>query len=186
MKYKFIAILTIITLGVAWITYSEAHNVVVPPDGPSDSGVFYNPDADGEGIVLTRSGDNIVFYFYTYHPEDGCWNSKIEGCNDQRWFVSSLSPLVKETFATGTLFATIGLGFDSCVGGRAVTIPESTATVVQNGSCYQLIPVGDFLLTRDGEGWSLLVERLDEHLPKTDPIFNNIFNFDTPLIYATD
>jgi len=163
---------------------AQSHDVP-PIETADDSGIFYDPDRDGEGIVLTRNGNDIVFYFYTYHPNEGCWNSKAEGCNDQRWFVSGVAPLIQDSVVTGQFHITKGMDFHPCTGPK-ITPEASTMTIMELQSCYEIILVGDFLLTRNGDGWNLQVSQKGDFLPKNDPIYTTDYTFDTPLLKGTD
>ena len=82
-----------------------------------DSGLYYNPERDGEGINLIRNKDTVVFYFYTYEPNEGCWNIEIpesglvteENCNEQRWFLCAGDALDAENSLEVWVFIGLGL-----------------------------------------------------------------------------
>ena len=45
---------------------------------------------------------------------------------------------------------------------------------------------GRYLMTRYNEGWRMIVIHFGEILDKEDPLFNQVYEFSTPLFLATD
>jgi hypothetical protein len=171
--------LTLIILALS--SNTEAHT---PPGGTSDSGLFYNPERDGEGINLIRNGDHVVFYFYTYEPHETCWNIEIpEGglvteanCNEQRWFLSG-GDKIDDGIIEGWLYTGLGTGYPKCLPN-----PEDPFLTV----CGEAHIVGRYIMARNLTGWRMVVVRVGDILDKEDPLFNQVFDFNTPLFMATD
>jgi len=146
-----------------------------------DSGLYKNPDRYGEGIALDRSGDTVVTYFFTYGadicgqpippspspappvPPDDCVP------DGQRWFLGA-DPIVNNTVVTGLLYMTAGVYY-----------PDGLSGVVGDD-----FAVGVYTLVREGEGWLLAVDRFGPELEADDYLFSTVFDFTTPLFYATD
>ena len=151
----------------------------VPPT--VESGIFYDADRDGEGIVVTADEDGILFYFYTYHPDYGCWNSKDPDCSDQRFFVSTKEPLIRDTYVIGDLYTTVGTYYPECVGEGPKVSPAS-----DRKTCGVNVLIGEFFLSRIDGGWALEVDQEGDFLPEDDPLYETTYEFDTPLMYGTE
>lgn len=146
-----------------------------------DSGVYFNPEADGEGIVLIRNGDLFVTYLFTY-GEDICGLPvppvvspepevvEGEGCvgNGQRWFVGADE--ATGDFVTGFLYVTDGIDYPAALDGKVATETK----------------VGVYTLARDGTGWALFVTRFGPALEVDDPLFSGIYELSSALLRATD
>ena len=168
-----------------------------------DSGSYYDPDRDGEGLQLSRNGDIIQFFFYSYKPHydysdslddygkyGGCYGIELpkgglateENCSKNRWFYSAGDVIAKDgQQVEGWLY--MGLGLDYPKGIPDVADPFKVR--VGEG-----VLVGRYILQRtigiNGAGWALVVIRFAEVLPKDDPVFNMVFSFNTLLFEAKD
>lgn len=168
MKYILAALLALMTL----------------PAFAMDSGLYFNPERDGEGINLIRNGDKVVFYFYTYQPHERCWNVEVpegslvtdDNCNEQRWFLSAGDKLQEDTIE-GWLYIGLGTGYPKCLPN-----PEDPFLSV----CGDAHIIGRYIMARNQNGWRMIVVRVGEILDKEDPLFNQVFDFTTPLFMATD
>lgn len=154
----------------------------------AQSGLYFNPDRNGEGITLTTDGDLYVTYFFTYGgyqcdtireptvspslpPEEPC------DLNGQRWFFGADLYKKDKDLVEGTFYMTTGVDY-----------PEGA---LSNDNPFgvdvgQAIPVGNYALRARGEGYQLRVFQLDENavLPDDDYLFEVIFDFNTLLFGA--
>lgn len=141
-----------------------------------DSGLYFNPDRNGEGISLQRNGDTVVTYFYTYGAET-CPDPDLPtvspvpdeivcGHDGQRWFLA-VDDIVGNV-VSGLLYITEGQNYPG-----SGTVGDET-------------PVGTYTLVRDGDGWAMAVNRFGPALDADDYIFATIFEFTTKLLSATD
>jgi hypothetical protein len=142
-----------------------------------DSGLYHNPDRNGEGILLQRNGDTVVTFLFTYgaeicglpippipSPEPPVLPDDCQPIG-QRWFLG-VNDIVGNV-VSGILFATNGApGSDPVVG--------------------EEIAVGTYTMVRDGAGWLLAVNRFGPELDIDDPLFAEIFDFSALLFSATD
>jgi len=142
-----------------------------------DSGIYHNPDINGEGILVQRNGDKVVVFLFTHgaevcglpivplpsppapEPQDGCQPL------GQRWFFA-VNEIVGNVLS-GILFISNGIQNSSPV------IGDETA-------------VGTYTMVRDGGGWLLAVNRFGPELSTDDPLFAEIFDFSTLLFAADD
>ena len=85
-----------------------------------DTGIYFDPNRDGEGIVLNRAGERVQFYFFTYEDADDCWNITIpesglvtsDNCHETRWFLNSPATLSPDGLeASGYLYGVVGLNY---------------------------------------------------------------------------
>jgi len=141
-----------------------------------DSGLFYDPDRQGEGIVVTKFNDLVAFYFFTYGglycgEDTDVYPSPlpewyVEGCdyNGQRWFLG-VNEMDGDT-VTGDLYMTHGLFYPH---GIVHNVGQETV-------------VGHYLLIRMGSGWVLDVDRVGDALPSWDWIFNSNYDFSNHLL----
>jgi hypothetical protein len=178
MKYFLCLLALMVALPAATQTRPE------PEPYLPDSGIYYDDARDGEGIVVIRDNEGIVFYFYTYHPDQGCWNSKDEDCSDQRFFVSSKESPLKEMFVVGELYTTLGVNYPDCA--EAVIDVSPPAKPEDKLTCGRNILVGEFLLSREDFGWTLEVDQVGDFLAKDDPLYTTVYTFDVPLMFGTE
>jgi hypothetical protein len=147
----------------------------------ADSGLYYDPGRNGEGLSLHTNGDTVVGFLFTYGGEDSEVSMPIppyvspqfpleEPLNGQRWFLLSPGTLVGDC-ADGELY--IG-------GGVNYPVP-----LVPNGiGDVRLVAL--YTLCKLGDGWQLLVERTeDSPLAEDDPLFLVNFDFDV-LLFSGD
>lgn len=141
-----------------------------------DSGQYFDPERNGEGIILQRSGDLVVTFLFTYgfeicglpippipSPEPPILP---DGCEPigQRWFFGADE--IVGNVVSGILFVTEG-----------TTAPDTVG---------EEIPVGAYTMVREGDGWLFAVDRFGPELSADDPLFARIFDFNTLLFEATD
>lgn len=149
----------------------------------ADSGLYYNTSRSGEGLSLHRDGDLVAGFFFTYGGD--CEEVVVpitpyvspavilsDPLNGQRWFMISGDLLVDDTYAVGLLYQTGGVNYPLGLSPNGVG-----AAVV----------VGEYLLERSGDGWSLTVTPThDTQLALDDPLFTQAFNFSTTLLSSGD
>jgi len=150
-----------------------------------DSGLYMDETRSGEGITLTRNGDILQFFFFTYEPNSECWN--LENipevtdwnehlCHEQRWFLSGGDELIGDT-VTGFLYTTVGIDYP--VG---ISNPDDPfATTVGDD-----FVIGLYILRRQGEGWRLVVFPVGDVLPIDDVLFTTTFDFNRVILHADD
>lgn len=148
-----------------------------------DSGLYYDPDYDGEGISLQRNDNTIVVFLYTYGGEDAEIPVEVppflspqypleEPLNGQRWFLTSNCELQNEETCTGVMYGTGGINYPVPLEPNGIGAP---------------VVVGEFELLRVGEGWYLVVDRVEESpLAEDDPLFERLYTFTVPLFYSED
>lgn len=150
-----------------------------------DSGVYSNPDRDGEGLSLHVSGTTVVGFLFTYGQLEEELALSLPPIvspqlqlildpplNGQRWFLISGDELIDNQYVTGKLYQGGGLNYP------VKLHPHGVGAVV---------PVGNYLLERSGDGWSLTVENIKGGpLGDMDPLFMVIFDFDLKILDASD
>ena len=149
-----------------------------------DSGLYYNAERDGEGILLLRNKDTVVNYFFTYEPHQGCWGITLpkgsrttyDNCHEQRWFFSA-DEINDKGLVKGFLYAATGLDYP-------YGVPDPVNPFAAIIGEAQL--VGLYVLQRSDTGWRMVVARVGEFLDEEDPLFDTVFDFQTPLFEATD
>lgn len=150
-----------------------------------DSGLYTDETRYGEGITLTRNGDTVQFFLFTYEPNEGCWNTlsipevadwEEHSCHEQRWFLSGGNKLIGDT-ATGFIYSTVGIDYP--VG---ITDPDDPFVSIV-GDDYV---VGLYVLKRQGLGWRLVVFPVGETLDIDDPLYTTTFDFNKVILKADD
>ena len=149
-----------------------------------DSGSYYNIERDGEGLQLSRSGDQVQFFFYTYDDWQGCPSLNIPkgglvdstNCHENRWFFSDANVIdEKRGTVEGWLYTGVGVNYP-----KGVVDPQDPfLSVVGQGYV-----VGRFILQRSGDGWRMVVVRFGNLLAKGDSLFSEVFEFNTMLFPA--
>ena len=151
-------------------------------DTSSDSGLYFNPDRDGEGLALHRSGKTVAAFVFTYggaeaevpQPIGPFFSPQIpldEPLNGQRWFMISGDPLIGDV-ATGILYITGGVNYPDVLQPLSIGTAEA---------------VGNYELSRNGDGWDLIVVRSSgSRLAADDPLYTVDFSFDTLLFESGD
>lgn len=148
------------------------------------SGLYYDADRDGEGLMLMRDGERVVGYFYTY---GGLWCGEvvrppvvspappvepIPECdlNAQRWFFFA-DPFVEKVGAAGILYASEGVNYPDG------EFDETNPFGVIVGKVF---PVGTYFLRPWEDGYQMVVVPPDGTKPD-DPLYQRVFNFTTLL-----
>jgi hypothetical protein len=146
-----------------------------------DSGIYFDLKRGGEGISLHRDGDRVVVYLFTYGGEDQevpvfmpPWVSPqvpLENpLNGQRWFL--MSDVIDGDTLAGIVYQSGGINYP------VKLHPNDIAAAVA---------VGNYELTRAGEGWDLvIVPSANSPLAADDPLFTVDFKFSTRLFVAGD
>lgn len=157
--------------------------ILIPPvlAFAGDSGLYFDQNRNGDGISIQRSGDTVVMHLYTYgavvcglpippvpSPEPPVLPDDCQPIG-QRWFVGT-GEIANETAVTGLLYATHGLNYPDGIG----------------DAIGEEFTVGVFTLVREDAGWLLAVERFGPELGPDDYLFSAVFDFTSPLFYATD
>lgn len=135
MKYWFTVLASLFLLGTAQA---------------ADTGVWYNPARNGDGINLITRDSTLVVYYYTYR-------------DDVQVIPPSVSPEppIVDPIAPNSAVWYLGLAHDydgeSATGilyiGEAFSYP-----LVSNNAVGEAQEVGRFTILRDGEGWTLEVD----------------------------
>jgi hypothetical protein len=151
-----------------------------------DSGLYKDETRFGEGITLTRNGDTIQIFFFTYEPNDGCWNlytipdvadwGEDTRCHEQRWFLSAGNKLIGDT-VTGFIYSTVGINYPE-------GIPDPLDPFVS--LVGQDFVVGLYVLRRQGEGWRFVVFPVGDNLDPSDPLYNVTYDFSKVIMLADD
>lgn len=154
-----------------------------------DSGLFYDTSRDGEGIVLTRDGQWVNFFLFTYGAY-GCDGKQLPSVspvisldeqmceyNGQRWFFATDKYDKDSEEVEGFLYITQGVNYPAGVPDGA----DPFVNIVGDP-----IAIGIYILKRHDKGWRLLVVPFGQFLEPDDELFAPIFNFTTPLMWAND
>ena len=158
-----------------------------------DSGLYYDELRNGEGILLLKSGETNVLYFFTYgaHECDEISDlASINGSNGsdcdyngQRWFYAVSEPEEEDDVTPqsdhefgGTMYMTRGINYPD---GEPHDLIPFVHNVGKN------LAIGKFLLRRNLGGWLMDVAPVGDALDKEDFIFERIFKFEKRL-FAVD
>jgi hypothetical protein len=148
-----------------------------------ETGLFYDADREGSGIMVLRDERLTVLYMYTYgarschHYLEPSVSPSVPyggecGIDGQRWFFLADKWNEADDEATGFLFMAEGDNFPQGI--PDVTNPFSVII-------GKAIPVGVYVLRPSGDGYQMLVVRFGDSLDGDDPLYGRIFNFTTPL-----
>ena len=161
----------------------------------SDSGLYFNPERDGEGIQVSRNGDTIQIFFYTYEPNDECWNITIpegglvtdDNCHEQRYFFTAGNTLFDNSVATGYLYTTAGLDYPEGLTnlGNPFVAQVGEAIVVAQYSLQRVLWI-DPKTQELRNGFRMVFVRFGDVLDEDDPLFTQVYDFPTQLFAATD
>jgi len=151
----------------------------------ADSGLYMDETRSGEGITLTRAGDIVQFFFFTYEPSTDCWNFanlpevtdwNEHSCHEARWFLTGGDELIGDT-VTGFLYATVGIDYP-----LGISDPDDPfASVVGDD-----FVIGLYILRRQGDGWRLVVFPVGDALDIEDPLYTTTFDFNHVLLEASE
>ena len=149
-----------------------------------DSGTYYNPERDGEGLQLTRSGDLVQIFFYTYEPYQGCWNVELpdtglvtrDNCHEQRFFMSGGDHIAADR-VEGWLYSTVGLDYHIGI------VDPLNPFLSRVGEAHV---VGLYILERKDAGWRMVVVQFGDLLDGDDPLYTEVFEFSQVLLQPTD
>ena len=151
-----------------------------------DSGIYEDKSAPGEGIILQRNKDIIVFYFFTFGGND-CDEYPVTiigpvpfmGCGEQsgRWFYAANEYNDKNQESSGFIYTAKGTNWPDGV--------PSTEDPFINEVSESFI-VGIYILRRHDEGWRLFIQRFGSVLHEDDHIFDRVFNFTSPVFYVSE
>jgi hypothetical protein len=156
----------------------------------ADSGLYYDAERDGEGILMLRNGDTVVTYMFTY-GEDNCPDTDPvpspstvdddDECdlNGQRWFfgVDEYEEISEEV--AGTLYMGVGTNYP-------VGVQDKFDPFVMNVG--QAVPAGEYILRRREDGWRMWIGPLSKGgvLDEDDVLFDKVFEFRTQLFEADE
>lgn len=156
MKY----LLPLILLFASFYAFAE------PP-----SGSYYNPDRDGEGLIVYVRDSTLVFYFFTYYdrftsveptvspaPPDPV---EISCKNEGVWFIGIAQDWDGQGASGDVLLA------------RALDYPNVDPITNQ---LQAMIKIGGFTATAQEGGFDLIVTSTG-YFPSTMYLFNNVFHF---------
>lgn len=150
-----------------------------------DSGIYFDSDRDGEGIVMTRNKNLIQIYVYTYDPWQGCPGITVpkgglvteNTCYENRWFLTGGDTIdADDMIVTGYMYMGLGLSYP-----KGIVDPKDPFKSIVGEAHI----VGLYVMQRFGEGWRLAVVRFGTLLPKNDPLFSQIFEFTDRLLEGT-
>jgi len=138
------------------------------------TGVWHNPDRNGEGISLIDRGETLVVYFYTYrdvsHPIPPTVSSEppvVEPAqpNTSAWYLGVAEDFDGES-ASGIFYATEAFNYPDADDGAVASVEE----------------VGRFTLVRDGDGWILEIDYSYNYLIPWHATVYGIHEFPTAII----
>ena len=160
-----------------------------------DSGLYYDELRDGEGILLLRSMDTFVMYFFTYGAHEcdeindlaSLNGSNGSDCdyNGQRWFYAVVAPEEDDEEPStdsehefgGTMYMTRGINYPD---GEPHDLIPFVHNVGKN------IAIGKFILRRNLGGWLMDVAPTGNALDEDDFIFERIFKFEKRLFVVDE
>ena len=142
-----------------------------------DSGLYYDEQRNGEGILVMVDGTKYVTYFFTYGglecefdkapepkgiEEDDC------DLNGQRWFFGSddFDPLLGQV--GGTLYMAHGILYP-------IGEPVDNEPFIHNVG--KAVAVGKYVLRPNGDGFLMDVAPTGEVLDEMDPLYEEIYIF---------
>jgi hypothetical protein len=148
----------------------------------AESGIFFDPARDGEGVTVFVDHNNFTLFFYTYR--DSVYNipptvgpkaptPDVDAiCKDEpTWYIAQASNF-DGTTATGTVYF-----------GQSFGYPE----VVVEGTVADVVAVGTFSATRSGSGWDLIVDwESNDRIPWYAMVYRSVYTFTTPLLSISD
>jgi hypothetical protein len=143
----------------------------------AQTGILYNPERTGEGILVHQNVFATSLYFFTYgaeqcDPVDLAALAPEPRCdlNGQRWYFASDKD--DEGQVRGLLYAASGVNYP-----EGIQSPDDPFVQIL-GKSY---PVGEYRLRPLGEGWVLeVVHTSRSPLDEVDPLFGTYF-FDVVL-----
>jgi hypothetical protein len=150
-----------------------------------DSGLYKDETRFAEGITMTRNGDRIQIFFFTYSPMEGCghlyaipdvadWDD--HSCHAQRWFLTGGDKLIGDT-VTGYMYMTVGTDYPE--GYPSPTDPFVSVVGAE-------FVMGLYVMRRQGEGWRMVVLPLGDALDEDDPIYNTTYDFSKVLFLVDE
>ncbi len=148
------------------------------------TGLFFDDERDGEGLMTFTNGADLIGYFYTY-GESHCveppssvqsktnshWDCDIY---NQRWFFFVNTWNAKTMEATGFLYQAHGTEYP-----KGIPDPANPFGVIVG----EAMAVGVYVLRRSGQGYAMVVAPVIGPLDPDDPLFARVFNFKT-LLFA--
>jgi len=158
MKYLFALLLSIGIIGSA----------------QAGTGFFYDPERDGEGIIVTIEGDTLAFGLFTF------W----DGVFAKAPYVSPPPPPPPVVPANNYPLWFVGSGAwidEASVGEMYMSMALDYPFTEDNSLDYKRA-VGTYLLLPDGEGYYLTVDCYYFVLPETMYLCNNDYRFSKRII----
>ena len=161
-----------------WLCLSIAISTAPAQALAGDSGLWFDPTRDGEGLNLNIHDGRVVAFLYTYgeydcnpvldngSPSVGPVAPVVKG-NDcdifgQRWFFISGDKLTDDE-ASGFLYLTEGVNFPA-----GIQDPENPFNQIVG----EAFPVGIYILRKSAfGGWDLLVLPFGDILDEDDDLF---------------
>ena len=145
-----------------------------------DSGIFYDYELNGEGVLLMRDGDRIVIYMFTYgglqcpdvQPDENTIDLPECDLNGQRWFFGTGDYEADKSEVSGVLGVAEGLDYPFGVRDKDDPFRMNVGEPEE---------VGKFILRRSEKGWRMFVEQTTRALSVNDPLFDRVFEFQTKL-----
>ena len=136
---------------------------------------IYNAQKDGEGMVMTKlDNGGVVFALYTFSDSNGYPippvvspprpDPSITVCAGTAVWFTGLSALLADGIAIGTVYFNTPIDYP----------------YARDGSVSEATDVGTFLLTKDIEGYDLLIES-NGALPNL-AVFNQVYEFRNVLV----
>ena len=161
--------------------------LVAGPSVAGDSGLYYDEQRNGEGILVLVDGTKYVTYFFTYgglecyEDDNGPKTQGISGddcdLNGQRWFYGSDDFDFLLGQVAGTLYMAHGILYP-------IGEPVDNVPFVHNVG--KSVAVGSYILRPNGEGFLMDVAPSGEVLDKFDPLYENIYIFRKVLFKADE
>jgi len=160
--------------------FTTAFLLISAPLMAAESGIFFDPDRNGEGATIFVDDNQAVLFFYTYCDES----------YDIPPAVSPLPPLVELDCANEPLwFLAQSSNFDGETGdgsifmGEAINYPNASS----ESTVAAIDTVGTFTLIRSGDGFEMTVDWVQNpFLPQGVNLYNSTFFFTSPLLKIND
>ena len=153
-----------------------------------DSGTYYDSARPGEGMLLQRDGDTMMFFLFTFgahgcyeyaYPTEGPFIEKDYDCEMQgdRWFYASNEYFVENDELSGFIYMAYGTNW-----------PEGIQTLDNPfiDEVSESFAVGVYIMIRSDQGWRISIQPFGNLLSPDDPLYSRVWNYTTKLFDAAD
>lgn len=151
--------------------------IISTPLMAQDTGLFYDPERDGEGIIMLKRDNMIQFNFFSYiercrhryfDVEAFIQDKSYNWCRKQQiWYVTGQVPIV-EGQAVGALYTANPYDDDDAV----------------DTTLADVVDIGLFILTKTATGFDMIVLQTGSVLHEDADIYHRTFHFSQYLFGA--